>query len=231
MHKPLGMMGHPPGEAKRLLQLSVINFIFDHLASWRDDPTRPQEVVENKLTSQLCAYLSDKAEYFSFHPQEPQKGRSTIDFSAKPLTAIASLYQGSIYTPVVLFEGKRLPCPDNPHVREKEYIFRSDKAYGGIQRFKNENHGAEYAIAGMIGYIQENDIMHFYGKINEWISELAAVPQGTAVGLTWNASEQLQAPHIAQSQGVAKLESTHGRLTRAPITLYHLWVCMNHCQN
>lgn len=227
MHEHLGMMGCPPREAKRLLQLSVIKFIFTNLASWRDDPERPTGTSEDKLTSQLCAYLSDKAELFFFQSQEPQEGKSSIDIATKPKSSIASLYRGSIYVPIILFESKRLPCPDNPHVREKEYVVRKDRAYGGIQRFKNERHAAGFTVAGMIGYIQQHDITHFSRKVNEWLSELAHMPPSEAIDLLWN-DELLEATHILQSEGIAQLKSTHKRLTKEPIVLFHLWVCMNH---
>lgn len=227
MHERLGMFGCPPKEAKRLLQLSVVKFIFTHLASWRDDPGRPAETNEDRLTNQLCAYLSDKTEFFSFQSQEPQMGTSSIDIAAKPKSTTASLYQGSIYVPLILFESKRLPCPDNPHVREKEYVIRKDRAYGGIQRFKNERHAADFTVAGMIGYIQQHDIALFFGKVNAWLSELAHIPPSEASGLLWN-HELLEMTHILKSEGIAQLNSEHKRPTKEPIALFHLWVCMNH---
>lgn len=113
----------------------TIEFICKQLPQWRDDPTRSGEDAEPKLNFQLCVFLAVKARSeFSmviFHQEIPQAGRHRVDlaaFPAEPTIIEARPY--SIYEPILVLEGKRLPAPSAD--RQMEYVTGRDRRDGGI---------------------------------------------------------------------------------------------------
>ncbi len=129
------------GIQSRTFQLTIITFILQQLPSWRDDSDRPNEQSEDKLNLQLCKFLDAHAwndfPMIRFDHEEYQTGHRRVDMSASPAKSIffeAKLY--TIYDPVLVLEGKRLPAPSSS--REKEYVTgpNPEKISGGIQRFK-----------------------------------------------------------------------------------------------
>lgn len=210
----------------------TIEFVYNMLPGWRDDPDRPKEKSENKLNLQLSTYLDVYAKIIfpmvHFSHEEYQTGRRSVDMSAKPLEKIiidAKPY--TIYEPFLLFEGKRLPAPEKS--REKEYVTGGKKkTSGGIQRFKIGAHGKELKQAVMIGYIQERTPKAWYDNINKWITELA---KGTMEDVcSWDAGETLKLCKTDGSKDLASYESLHSRIgskLSSEIQLNHLWIVMH----
>jgi len=200
----------------RTFQLTIITFILQQLPSWRDDSDRPNEQSEYKLNLQLCKFLDAHARndfpMIRFDHEEYQTGRRRVDMSASPAKSIffeAKLY--TIYDPVLVLEGKRLPAPSSS--REKEYVTgpTPGKMSGGIQRFKLGLHGAKLNLVA-----------------NGWISELVSNPIGD--GCVWTADETLKAFERDASRGIYSYRSIHSRtgdLVNNEIELHHLWVTMN----
>jgi len=214
----------------RTFQLAVITFIQQQLPIWRDDPDRPNEQSEDKLNLQLCKFLNSHARHIlpvvHFDHEEYQTGRRSVDLSASPAESIffeAKPY--TIYDPILVIEGKRLPAPCSS--REKEYVTgtASKKISGGIQRFKLGLHGAKLNLAAIIGYVQDHSACHWHKKINGWISELVSKPIGD--GSIWVANETLEPLEEEKERGIANCRSIHHRTFGNKIELHHLWITMN----
>ncbi len=139
--------------------LKTLDFIAVHLAAWRDDPDRPSAQRERDLNSQLCKFLNVAARksdfgMVHFHHEEPQGIRHSADFSANPSDeGLIEGRQYTIYEPILVMEGKRLPTPGSG--REREYLASpvGEKPGGGVQRFKLGLHGARLSRAGLVGYL------------------------------------------------------------------------------
>ena len=221
------------GISVRAFALGTISFVRQQLPAWRDDPDRPDEKSEPKLNLQLCKFLDSRARsdfpMVRFDHEEYQTGRGRVDLSASPVTGLyleATPY--SIYDPILVLEGKRLPAPSSD--REREYVSGTipNRPTGGIQRFKLGLHGARLDLSAMIGYLQDKSARHWCGKINEWILELAG--KTIADGCVWKAGENLEFVEEDMTERVASYRSAHSRagdVTSDMITLYHLWIAMN----
>ena len=219
------------GVSHNTFVLETINFVYQQLPYWRDDPNRTIEQSERKLNPDLSKFLNARAKnvfpMIIFHHEEPQFETRLIDLSALPSDPMQ--IEGKLYNirdPVIVFECKRLPAPST--AREKEYVTGLERRNGGIQRFKLGLHGAEHAIAVMVGYIQEDSPYDWFDRINHWISELAG---GYFVDLcVWDTSETLRLFEENVREGVASCQSVHyrtGSNKGERITLRHLWIIMN----
>lgn len=214
------------------LALKTIEFVYAQLPVWRDDHNRPTAESENKLNSQLSKFLElrarDEFPMVAFHHQEYQLGRSSVDISAVPSTPGtigAGLY--SIYDPILVLEGKRLPAPSSD--REREYVTGGIKSKtGGIQRFKLGIHGTTLDNAAIVGYLQEGSASDWHEKINRWILDLCSGKADDSC--VWKTSETLNGFEEDLDKGIAKCRSTHNRTGSAQtngIALRHLWVTMH----
>ncbi|HBG26748.1 MAG: hypothetical protein A2Y10_00790 [Planctomycetes bacterium GWF2_41_51] len=219
------------GVKLQTFQLAIINFVFEQLPNWRDDPDRSDVDSEPLLNPQLSNFLDCKARdnspMFHFCHEEPQAINRTVDMAAK--TTENMLIEAKLYTkydPVLVFECKRLPAPEIK--REKEYVSGKDpnKISGGIQRFKLGHHGAKHDLAAMIGYVQDESFNHWQDKINEWILELVKNPIGDSCN--WNPTEILNMAKEDTSIGAVHYLSTHKRngTVESEIEIHHLWVMM-----
>ncbi|MHB1459544.1 MAG: hypothetical protein ACYC0V_21750 [Armatimonadota bacterium] len=219
------------GIEQNKLQLRTIEFMRQQLPAWRDDPDRPDEQAENKLSLQLCKFLDSQARnefpMVRFDHEEYQSKRRSVDLSASvtaPQVIGAKLH--TIYDPILVIECKRLPAPSLE--REKEYVTGGcEKKSGGIQRFKLGLHGADLNLAAIIGYIQERSLDDWHSAVNQWISDLAS---GIRKDLcAWYDTELLEPLDGDQSSIIASFQSVHGRNGSAAadhITIHHLWITM-----
>lgn len=218
------------GISEGTLSRRTIQFVYEHLPAWRDDPDRPDEQSENKLNLQLCKFLDSKARnefpMVRFDHEEYQVGRRVVDLSASPSDAMSIGAKGySIYEPFLVLECKRLPTPGKD--REKEYVTGLSGISGGIQRFKMGLHGAGHTSAIMIGYVQKENSAVWYHKIREWILELA---RGDIKDVcSWDESEILKDFNPENSKRASRCRSVHpragGKLANQ-LELHHLWVEM-----
>ncbi len=132
----------------------------------------------------------------------------------------------TVYDPILVFECKRLPAPSTD--REREYVTGGEALKsGGLQRFKLGLHGANLAIAAMIGYVQRQSSRHWHERINGWISEL--VSDAAKDTCDWSSREVLGPLEEDASKGIARCRSIHSRgrqASRKEILIYHLWVTM-----
>jgi hypothetical protein len=210
----------------------TLEFVKGELHKWRDDPTRTSEEAEERLNAQLCKHLNvSSRKHFPmvyFHHEEKQTAERRVDISALPSECgfVGATFH-SIYDPVTVFEGKRLPPPKHPRGREREYISGGDLKSGGIQWFKLGLHGARYKTVAIIGYIQEGEAAEWLKRINAWIRELDGMI-GTD-GETWSASEQLKGFTNNDDTLIADSSSSHrriGEVVSDNVDIRHLWAQM-----
>lgn len=220
---------HLPNTAR----YELFDFVVGELPSWRDNPDRPATDSETELTSGLCAHLSTVARFsdawsriqFSIEtPDEHKRGRK-IDLVPRPLGTI--FIEGRRFTEYDLLfpiECKRLPmpCPSDKKRDEREYVVNSNGSTGGIQRFKEGNHGAVHDFAGMIGYVQDaTGFLEWFQKINDWINGLAEQE-----GNGWSADDHLSQLTENIESRTCQCRSRHERAGRNPIVLRHVWVSL-----
>lgn len=200
----------------------TIAFVRGALAAWRDDRTRPAETAEEALNAQLCKFLNARARVqfpmVQFNHEERQSTRYKVDLSATRLKALVG--GESIYEPVLVLEGKRLPAPS--HDREREYLTGLAQRSGGIQRFKLALHGSKLGRAMIVAYVQNGAMRGWVEQLNAWVDELAASPTNLEA---WDASDRLRdfEEHAGRT---ASCRSDHARPSGPRIRLDHAWVDM-----
>jgi hypothetical protein len=205
----------------------TIDFIWDALLPWRNDPNRLIVEDENKLNEQLHDFLSARSDkdfpMVFFHHEQQQTGKRRVDIAVKPKNSV-TIYgtQYTCYQPIIVIECKRLPAPSQN--REREYVTgEREKISGGIQRFKLGEHGREHNIAIIVGYVQKKSLHDWFLIINGWIDALANTNSDL-----WSNEEKLTEFH-SDSNKRAKSISIHSRRKECKsntIQLFHFWIQM-----
>lgn len=202
----------------------TIEFVWDSLLPWREDPDREHAEAEEDLNAQLQNFLEVRSRLIfpmvHFQHEQRQTKRRKVDMAAKPVKT--TTIDGMTYTkyqPILVIEGKRLPAPTKD--REREYVTGGVKRSGGIQRFKLGLHGKAHKTALIVGYVQNGDLPHWYFQINEWIADLVKRNED------WSSGEKLVNFSTANKNTRARAVSTHPRtksLASQPIQLLHFWI-------
>lgn len=211
---------------------ALVRFIGDMLPAWRDDPARPVETSETRLTARLCARLNSLChhtpgwDFLQFRQEEPDEsvGGRAIDLVSAPAGQILWISGRAYneYQSLIPIECKRLPTPVDPKRDSREYLYSDKSSTGGVQRFKAGAHGAAHPRAAMIGYVQDKDVAHWREQIDAWIDDLIAAP---VTG--WSHGDRLALASHDTVQRVATLASKHERMGElAPILIDHLWIEM-----
>lgn len=178
---------------------------------------------EEDISESLYKYLQRKRKFnkedieypFEFQPEVSQRNRRVkgrkrrIDIGVRINTLDINMDL------VYCIEAKRLPTDKSGGDREKEYVLGN---YGGINRFKKNNHGlndegAELHKNSIVGYVQKLNFDHWHVEINKWIS----------TSTDWGPDELLNMIYCGKS---AKLESTHLRDSGEKVDLIHFWLNM-----
>ena len=212
------------------LVLRAVEFIYNRLPEWRDDPNRPQEKSEPKLNPLLAKFLNSRARVgftmVQFTHEEPQAGRTSADLSALPTESVMILARVfTVYDHFLVIECKRLPAPSKD--REREYLTGGKNRTGGVQRFKLGLYAPREENAVLIGYIQSNDSKHWRGVILSWMKELAKANRQSD-GTDWGNDECLE-PLYSASNRSARWVSRHSRtgsVSVSDISIHHLWIEM-----
>ncbi len=219
-------IGHlSPSVVQVSLIEKTIEFVWECLIPWRNDPDRPFAEGEEELNAQFHNFLQSRAyEKFPmvlFQLEQRQEGRRRVDLSAKPIKKI--VIEGVTYTkynPILVIEGKRLPPPSK--TREREYVSGGKDLSGGIQRFKLGLHGKEHLVAIMLGYLQQGTLKEWHSRINGYIFDLARDHSDD-----WANHEILEKFSLRCEGQKARASSIHPRLKicKTPeIQILHFWV-------
>ena len=220
---------HLPATSK----LQLVEFIAQEMPLWRDHPDRPDAKSETVLTEHLCDHLNSASGHSSAwsHVQfrtetvdESKAGRK-IDLAVKP-RGVVLFIEGRRHTQfssLFPIECKRLPVPSGGSRDEREYVITDKGSTGGIQRFKDGNHGASHEFAAMIAYIQKDTSEYWLNQINHWIEELSSRP-----GSSWSNLDLLHLVVKEEPKRLCQLQSVHTRLgDLGDLQLCHLWIDMS----
>ena len=212
---------------------AILDFVADQLPRWRDRPDRTHEESETLpdltvvFAPNSAARHSEGWDILQFRtelPDEQQKGRK-IDLARVPCDTTICI-EGRSYTDfdtLLPIECKRLPTPKDKDRDEREYVIHRSGSTGGIQRFKEGNHGAVHRVGGMIGYVQQDTVPIWSTRIGSWISESAAAGEAG-----WSADDQLQPDRDDTSNRITTFRSSHERMNDLPrIELRHIWISMS----
>lgn len=123
--------------------------------------------------------------------------------------------QGASNSSLFSVECKRLPAPDK--AREREYVFGTSNN-GGLERYKTEMHGKGLNESGLLGYIEEENPIQWFTKINSWITDTAITNK------SWKNDEILF--DLVLNNDFCFSKSIAHRKT-SDIKLTHLWIILN----
>ncbi len=219
---------HPRDTMKR----NLVCFIASQLPLWRNDPERPSEEAETRLTSQLRDFLNKAARtadgwsHIQFRAEVPDESAKvrTIDL-APALSGDALIIEGrrhTCYDTIFPIECKRLPTPTGSNRDQREYVHTANGTTGGIQRFKSGFHGKAHRFGAMIAYVQDRSFTHWSKAINGWIDDMAQ-----SEGPPWSKKDRLHRANHFKHSGLCRLQSTHSRVNDlGDIELHHLWITM-----
>ena len=202
-------MSHGISTFKNLPDSGIISELISYIEGKLPSFTSSEEFTfnitntsnEDRITEQVCNFLINQRSKFSFVSQTSQGARHKVDIGA---------YLGAnlIFT----LEAKILPTPKSKERKEYEYVYGQG---GGIERFKNENHGINIRgellpINGMIGYIKKDSFDHWLNRVNQWISDTS-----------WGSEEHLRKIDFSK---IAYLDSNHKRKNGSYLRLHHFWI-------
>jgi len=210
---------------------AILDFIQDQLPRWRDRPDRRRRSGETALTSDLCAHLNSAArrspgwDCLQFRQEQADEANANrkIDLIAAA-AGDALLVEGRCYSDfdtILPIECKRLPIPPSNKRDEREYVITEGGCQGGIQRYKEGQHGAAHERAALIAYVQKQGFEYWLELIGTWINELC---RNRRPG--WSLADALTAISQDDVVGIAVHESVHARDNLPDIHMRHMWVRM-----
>jgi len=206
---------------------SIVDQIFSYVSGVLSAFEADANDNENALTHRLCLHLgrqkpSEFPYFFQHQNLENERANTSTDFAVYGTLEYSNTLKRS---ELVVFEAKRLTA-GLPHKREREYVIgeynqgRQIHNSGGIERFKNERHGRNITIAGLIGYVQAENHFYWFERINGWIQDEIERPHDQS--LTWTVNDKLS---IVKSEiRVCQYLSNSIRSSGNFIELRHLWV-------
>ena len=200
---------------------SIFRYVAKELSTFKGNSEKNENALTNELCKQLEGNKPDASPWFFHHQNiENETVNTSTDFAAFPK------YEGYYDYALIVFEAKRLSS-SLPKKREREYVIGEYDTYGrqltnsgGIERFKNERHGADVDVAGIIGYIQTGSFDEWFEKINGWIQD--EIESSHDKSLTWKIYDKLKKQQVAGRYAIFK--SASSRRTKNKINFRHLWV-------
>lgn len=189
-------------------QKRILEFLQDNL------PTVAQRLIggvessvsmmhEDDISREVVNLLNDKIRESSVY---------VFRFEAKsgPDILIHALPYEPYSSELLVIEAKRLPPTSS-----RDYV------HTGIGRFKRENHGKQHDIAAILGYVQEEDFIHWYKTINSWIDDLIHKANESPAWI-----EQDKLSRVKEGD-LGEYESIHSRVSKDPIALRHFWIMLH----
>ena len=185
----------------------LVQFIITQLSNF----TTSQEFLnitslksnEDQYSEAYCTYMQFQCDgSYCFSREKSQRGNRTVD--------IGVYLRGGVL--IYNLEAKVLPTPILGDRKEHEYVYGKG---GGIQRFKEENHGLDnqdnlISRNGMIAYIKSESFENWHAKVNGWITDAS-----------WGETENL---YFIEDHKTGILKSTHQRTNGSQLELDHFWV-------
>jgi hypothetical protein len=159
-------------------------------------------ILERNLRSQDLPFCVQKT-YHDIYTKDANTKRS-VDFYFYPGE------QGKSTKSIYSVEAKRLPAPDKR--REREYVKGEKKNTGGIERFKNEEHGKGLKECAMLAFVEDKTFEYWFKTINQWIGDE-----------DWKTCEKLS--EFEESDNFAKSFSKVCR-TIKDLSLLHFWISL-----
>lgn len=193
----------------------LIYFLEEHYASFPTAYAISADESEEDISDKLYRHLQRQSRLtdapFEFQPETPQKMPTAKGHKKRADLGVNLNTFDNNMELIYCIEAKRLPT--GKREREKEYVMGHG---GGIERFKKNLHGMNRTgdlleRNGIVGYVQQHNFDHWYEKINEWIIDEP----------TWSNTEILQKVNFGT---IAKLESTHERISKDKLKLTHFWI-------
>ncbi len=185
---------------------TVIVFIETNLLNFRinfDEIDKKDTDIEPSYNNQLSKYFNAclTNETFQFQHEDKKKNKSRPDIG---MQIKATVLQGS-YKSFFDIECKRLNT-SMKHVNQ--YVYGKT---GGIERFKQNLHGADLEDSAIIGYIENETPDFWLQKINYWIEK-----QIVKNDIFWSNKDKL-----------IKIEnqyiSNHQKVNNKFIKIIHFW--------
>ncbi len=187
--------------------VSLLNFLDTNLPEFPEKISIKKNTNEEIINQKLLRFFETKNQLFLFVPEnrdETGKDKRKPDFG--------------IYEKIEVYDDNQIrffdiECKRLYHTnRSKQYVSERDGG-GGIQRFKENKHGVDLPYSAMIGYVEIEDFSFWQNKVNSWILDK---------------KEHLE---ILEIRKIAKLKSTHRKITKKTIELTHFWLKMNFRDN
>ncbi len=205
----------------------VIGFIANQLEDFPAFRGMKPDQNENFYNQRLALFLGVRARK---HCDAIQFGREIIhetpgshDVGVFPADEEGLYVRGHAIgadEPIYTVECKRLPSVTSA----REYVTseHGKKPRGAIQRYKLGIHGGGLDEAGVIGYIQNEDLEFWRTTVNGWIDQLNTTPVDEAV---WTENDRLRLhKKIRRKKRVLVSESQNSRTRGKDIHLTHFFV-------
>ncbi len=173
----------------------IISFLAEHLEdfpAWSGTlPDRNEDYYNQRLDRFLGVRARKCLDAFLFGREIVHEPPGRHDIGVFPAEETGLVVRGRAFgpcDPIYTIECKRLPQPPS---RRREYLTSEagEKPRGAVQRYKLCIHGAGLDAAGIIGYVQDNDLESWLRTLNGWIGELIAHPVDTA---RWTVEDRLK---------------------------------------
>jgi hypothetical protein len=209
---------------------SIIGFIVTQLEdfpTWRD--VKPDQ-NENYYNQRLERLLQVRARKYC---DAVQVGRESVyqtpgshDVGVFPADEEGLVVRDRLFgpeQPIYTLECKRLLSTMRAE-RRREYLTseKGEKPSGGVQRYKLCIHGAGLDMAGIVGYVQDEDLMAWRATINDWVGDLIARPVDKAI---WDGNDRLrQHPKFKRRKKLLMSKSASSRIRPSDIRLTHFFV-------
>lgn len=202
--------------------LHTIKTSIPNFKSYIATQVQSRELNEDELTQILVEQIEIQIRMsdfpFSVNSQfrDIYEGSSGVsDFYFHPIE------EGKSTQSIFSVESKRLPAPTKD--REKEYVIGTinkntgkKRKNGGIERYKLEIHGKGLPECGLIGFIENENYIHWKSRINNWIIDLATKEQ------LWKEDEILT--EREQNKDYIYLLSHAHSINSRDLLLHHIWI-------